>query len=65
MAVTFRQLVDCPECDATFEVEFPTDLMDKEDLVEAPETEARCPAPGCGHVWPVEYEGWTSYSDGA
>lgn len=60
-----EQLVDCPECGATFDHVFtcPPNIIDKEDLVEAPIEVVVCPNDRCGHRFTAEYEGWTIHDE--
>jgi len=64
-SIIFTQLVDCPECGATFDVEFDTGVRDEDGLTDLGllETPATCPSPECGHEWSAEFEGWTNYGD--
>jgi uncharacterized Zn-finger protein len=61
--LVLENMLDCPECDTTFDHAFtaPPGIFYKEDLVDAPREEVKCP--NCGHKWEAEYEGWLSHED--
>lgn len=56
-------LIDCEECETTFEHVFvcAEGVTDREDLTEAPEDDVECPA--CGHKQHAEYEGWVIHQE--
>lgn len=58
-------LLDCPECQTTFEHVFtaPEGIFEREDLIDPPTAQVKCPNPHCGEEWFAEWEGWTSHED--
>lgn len=58
-----ESLLDCPECDTTFDYVFtaPDGVFEREDLVDAPTATVECPS--CGHQWEATWEGWLSHED--
>jgi uncharacterized protein (UPF0212 family) len=56
-------IVTCPLCDTDFDQEFVAadGIFEREDLVDSPESDARCPA--CGHRWHVVWGGWSAHED--
>lgn len=50
-------MVDCPRCGHTFEGFWAADLIDPEQMDEAPVSELTCPE--CEHVAQFTYPGWS------
>lgn len=63
--ISFTQMVDCPECDTTQDVTFPTKARDEDGLADIEdgdlEVDVTCPKPSCNHKWRAIYEGWQNY----
>lgn len=63
--IVMTQIVECPECDTTFDGTFPTEARDEDGLtdLEAGEFGAGQTCPNCSHEWFEVFTGWTNYGD--
>ena len=58
----FSAIIDCSKCGTSFHAEWVTDLIDRQQLDEAPVADQQCPA--CQHVMiAVPYPGWAIFGE--
>lgn len=57
MALLLTAILTCPRCGTDFDAWWADEVMDVQDMAEAPVAEQTCPA--CGHAETVEYPGWS------
>lgn len=61
MGFVLSAIVECPKCKLEFAGIWPVATGDIQDLAEAPVADKTCP--WCGHVWSMEYPGWTFFTE--
>lgn len=61
--IIFTELVDCPDCTATHDVEFDTGAVDEDALTDLGVLESEVTCFACGKRFTAEHTGWSNYGD--
>jgi hypothetical protein len=62
--IVVTELVDCPECDVSFDGTFVLSAKDQDGLTDVdPEQEYSQTCPSCSHVFDAPITGWMNYGD--